>query len=238
MAYSFNIGRRLFPRDATENLPSRRTPFPVFTRRHIVPVLSAPGFPLAGPAFGCGCLSVASFRNLAFSPVRRAVWPTPPNTPSRNRQHAPTRAPHAARSSPANPFLESPADSGTRAPNLQRLRQSGDARQDLVRNSESTTKCGDCGEESGGDAEVSKIRGESERALRAPRRFHSGTAPNPGLGARAAGPMRYLLRRKADPARVCAVTTSSRNHGDFPAILSEITRKSRCFCTSVAVAQR
>src|SRR5690348_4973111 len=65
MAYIFNIGRRLLPRDATEDLPSRRTPFPVFTRRHIVPVLFAPGFPLAGPAFGCGRLSLASYRNLA-----------------------------------------------------------------------------------------------------------------------------------------------------------------------------
>src|SRR5439155_513288 len=52
---------------------------------------------------------------------------------SRDRQRASTRAPHAARSSPANPFLESPADSVTRAPNFRKLGQAGRARQDLVR---------------------------------------------------------------------------------------------------------
>ena len=48
------------------------------------------------------------------------------------------------------PFLESPADFSTRAPNLIRLGQGRRARQDLVRNSESTTKCGDCGDDSKG----------------------------------------------------------------------------------------
>jgi len=46
------------------------------------------------------------------------------------------------------PFLESPADFITRAPNLMKLGQADRARQDLVQNSESTTKCGDSGEES------------------------------------------------------------------------------------------
>jgi len=55
VAYTLNIGHRLFPRDATEDLPPRRTPFPVSTRRrHFVPAL--PGFLWAGPAFGCGSL--------------------------------------------------------------------------------------------------------------------------------------------------------------------------------------
>jgi hypothetical protein len=49
------------------------------------------------------------------------------------------------------PFLESPADFFTRAPNLIRLGQGRRARQDLVRNSESTTKCGDCGDDSRGE---------------------------------------------------------------------------------------
>jgi hypothetical protein len=146
-----------------------------------------------------------------------------------NRQHPSTHAPPAARSSPANPFLESPADSSTRAPNLQRLRQSGDARQDLVRNSESTTKCGDCGEESGGDAEVSKIRGESERPLRALSRFaveQRRIVPQECL-CRAAGGV--WIGCFAGRAQLRAVTLSPRNHGLFPAILSEISRNSRYF---------
>jgi len=52
VAYTLNIGHRLFPRDATEDLPSRQVLFPVSTRRHFVPDFSSPGFPLAGPAFG------------------------------------------------------------------------------------------------------------------------------------------------------------------------------------------
>jgi hypothetical protein len=50
----------------------------------------------------------------------------------------------------ADPFLGSPANFRTRAPNFSKLGQTGGARQDLVRKSESTTKCGDNGEESGG----------------------------------------------------------------------------------------
>ena len=131
----------------------------------------SPGFPLASPAYRVAAvLFVAAFNNLRPSqplprplsggPFGRHRWTSP------TRQHPSAHAPNAARGSPANPFLESPADSGTHAPNLQRLRQAGDARQDLVRISESTTKCGDCGEESGGDAEVSRIRGESGSPLR------------------------------------------------------------------------
>jgi len=46
------------------------------------------------------------------------------------------------------PFLGSPADFSTCAPNLIRLGQGRRARQDLVRNSESTTKYGDSGDDS------------------------------------------------------------------------------------------
>ena len=144
-----------FP-DSRSNSDIQSTPLYSTPTRPLCPA-NRPGFTRR---FSLGtCVAPA----LSGGPFRRRRR----TTPSRNRQHASTHAPHAARSSPANPFLESPADSGTRAPNFRKLRQSGDARQDLVRISESTTKCGDYGEESGGDAEVSKIRGESERALRA-----------------------------------------------------------------------
>ena len=164
-----NISHRLFPRDATEDLPFAPVSVSCFHPTPLGPGLLLPGFPLARPAFGlrqpfvCHCRS-----NPCLKPCPAGHLADTAGHPlTYNRQRPSTHAPPAARGSPANPFLESPADSSTRAPNLQRLRQSGDARQDLVRNSESTTKCGDYGEESGGDAEVSKIRGESERPLHA-----------------------------------------------------------------------
>src|SRR5271154_5836061 len=67
-------------------------------------------------------------------------WATKP-TPRANGSAEPSR----------KPFLESPADFVTRAPNFLKLGQAGRARQDLVRKSESTTKCGDCGDESSGE---------------------------------------------------------------------------------------
>jgi hypothetical protein len=229
VAYTLNIGHRRFPRDATEDLPSRRTPLPVSTRRHTAPVVSSPGL---SPGWSgvrlrqlvCRKLSQPCPSRFFASPVRRAVCSTPPDIPL--TQHASTHAPHAAQSCPANPFLESPADSGTQAPNLQKLRQAGDARQDLVRISESTTKCGDCGEESGGDAEVSKIRGESESALRARPCFHSPGPSN--LTARAGlWDLAWACGSWVGLDRIRqAVTHSSRADGDFPAILSEITRNS------------
>ena len=195
MAYSFNIGHRLFPRDATEDLPSRRAPLPFSTRRHIVPVSLYRDVP--GPVrFLVASIATRSRPCPAGRFLRRRR-----TTPSRQSATASTRAPDAARSSPANPFLESPADSGTRAPNLQRLRQAGDARQDLVRISERTTKCGDYGDESAGDAEVSRIRGESERELSSPSRFHSPKAPNRSVltlgrrGERGCRPLACLKQR-------------------------------------------
>ena len=75
--------------------------------------------------------------------------------------HAPRRC---RRGAAQTPFLESPADSSLPAPNVPRLGQARRARQALVRKPKSTTKCGDCGDESGGDAQVSDIRSEFERA--------------------------------------------------------------------------
>jgi len=103
---------------------------------------------------------------------------TPPDTPHVNWRQTSTRAPHAARSSPEAPFWKARRTPLPARRTCQRLRQVGNARQDLVRISERTTKCGDYGDESGGDAEVSRIRGESERELRPPSRFHSPAAPN------------------------------------------------------------
>jgi len=84
VAYRLNIGHRLFPRDATEDLPSRRTRF--LTRRHLVPVLLFRDFPWLVRLSGCGSVVCATFRNLAPAnlarvPVRRAVSSTPPDTP-------------------------------------------------------------------------------------------------------------------------------------------------------------
>jgi len=141
VAYTVNIGHRLFARDATEDLPSRQVLFPVSTRRHFVPALSFRDFP-GWSGFGLRqcCLS-QPFRNLTPANLctgQSSHWPIfalalsggpfgrhAGHPLTQNRQHPSTHAPHAARGSPANPFLESPADSGTRAPNLQRLRQAG-----------------------------------------------------------------------------------------------------------------
>jgi hypothetical protein len=178
---------------------------------------------LAGPAVGCGAVVCRNISQPCPSPVRRAVLVDAAGPPPHVTGNTHPRA-RRTRRSPANPLLESPADSGTRAPNLQRLRQAGDARQDLVRISESTTKCGDYGEESGVDAEVSKIRGESERALRTQSRFHSQ------YRAYARCRKRVGIGCRANASGARAVTLSSRNHGDFPAILGEKMRKSRHFC--------
>src|SRR3974390_660199 len=77
------------------------------------------------------------------------------------RAQKPTLAPRRHEALP-QPFLESPADFVTRAPNLMKLGQASRARQDLVWNSESTTKCGDYGDKAEGNAQVSEIRDESE----------------------------------------------------------------------------
>ena len=162
-----------------EDLPSRQIPFPVSTRRHFVPAFSFPGFPLTGS--GVRAVVCRNLSQPCPSPVRHR--PTPPHAKSATRIHA--RAAHGAKQS-RKPLFGEPGGLRTRAPNLQRLRQAGDARQDLVRISESTTKCGDCGEESGGDEEVSKIRGESERPLHALSPFCARAALN--RAARTLGP--------------------------------------------------
>jgi hypothetical protein len=42
--------------------------------------------------------------------------------------------------------------------------------------------------------------------------------------------MRVLIHRPAERLPAASVGLSSRNHKDFPAILSEISRNSRYFC--------
>src|SRR5262249_49737636 len=62
-----------------------------------------PGFPLIGPARAAQLILPPGLA-LPGGPSL-----TPPDTPSRDdRQHASTHAPHAARSSPANPLLDKP----------------------------------------------------------------------------------------------------------------------------------
>src|SRR5262249_42923176 len=130
MAYWLNIGHRLFPRDAMEDLPPRLNPFSPFPPDATFLPAQAPGFPLIGPARAVQLILLLGLA-LPGGPL------TPPGPPSRgDRQPPSTHPPHAARSSPANPFLESPADFVTRAPNLTKLGQASRARQELVRNSE------------------------------------------------------------------------------------------------------
>ena len=93
-------------------------------------------------------------QSLHSAPTPVAV-PVFPETPSRLVQlsEETTRfLPRADGQRAAVPqsLLESPADFATCAPNFRKLGQAGRARQDLVRESESTTKYGDSGEESCG----------------------------------------------------------------------------------------
>jgi len=105
MAYWLNIGHRLFPRDAMEG--SSAAPQPVLsvsTRRHISPRAAAGISPdRTGSRCNLYCRLV--------QPAQRAIA----DTAGHPLTHASTHPPHAARSSPANPFLESPADFVTRA---------------------------------------------------------------------------------------------------------------------------
>ena len=128
----------------------------------------------------------------------------------------------------------------TPAPNVPRLGQARGARQALVRKSESSTKCGDCGDESGGDAQVSDIRSEFKRGWRRatgplpPRRVGKPTLSVSG------GRQRRQRRLGREEARtrlrhgpVTFVMGQSRCGGDFPLILSETPRKNRRFCHSL-----
>jgi len=74
VAYTLNIGHRLFARDAMEDLPSRQVLFPVSARRHFVPDFFFRDFPwLVGFRLQQRCLSLP-LATFALSPVRRAVW--------------------------------------------------------------------------------------------------------------------------------------------------------------------
>jgi hypothetical protein len=127
-------------------------------------------------------------------------------------------------------LLESPADFVTRAPNFQKLGQAGRARQDLVRESESTTKYGDNGEESRGGCVSIGHPFEIRKAPSAAAAGFSwdntlarpewGTDPGPELAASG----------RADSSMVDRpVTGLSRNGGPFRPILSETRRKAAVF---------
>jgi len=73
MAYSFNIGHRLFPRDATSSIAPNPASF--FHPTPHRPGLCSPGCPLAGPAFGYGD------RNLPSSLSGGPMSSTPPDNP-------------------------------------------------------------------------------------------------------------------------------------------------------------
>jgi hypothetical protein len=81
--------------------------------------------------------------------------------------------------------------------------------------------------------EVSKIRGDSERQLHALSRFHTHETPNRGAFALTLDAESHADRMPSQCLGRESVTLSSRNHGDFLAILSEITRKSRHFCAKL-----
>jgi hypothetical protein len=140
----------------------------------------------------------------------------------------------AARCRPANSFLESPADFVTRAPNFLRLGQAGRARQDLVRESESTTKYGDCGEES--PRRCASI-GYADRIRKARMavhpRFPVSQAPEPPSGSLdngLAGADRSGSGSHGRPVGRVSVTDLSRNDKGFLPILSEMARKIASFC--------
>jgi hypothetical protein len=142
----------------------------------------------------------------------------------------------AARCRPANSFLESPADFVTRAPNFLRLGQAGRARQDLVRESESTTKYGDCGEES--PRRCASI-GYADRIRKARiavhPRFPASRAPEPPLGTLDNGSRerdRGRSGRAGAPSAGMSVTNLSRKDGAFLPILSEMARKNAGFCAT------
>ena len=134
----------------------------------------------------------------------------------------------------ADPFLGSPANFRTRAPNFSKLGQTGRARQDLVRKSESTTKCGDSGDESVG--EEPSIR--DSKGIRKSPRFavtafladkRHPELPVHAPSARPSRPPRPGARR--DESR--GVTQLSRNGAGLQPILSEKTCETGIFLTSI-----
>jgi hypothetical protein len=57
MACRLNIGHRLFPRDAMEDLPLRLNPFSLFPPDATFLPAQPPEFPLIGPARGATCIA-------------------------------------------------------------------------------------------------------------------------------------------------------------------------------------
>ena len=138
-----------------------------------------------------------------------------------------------ARAAPDTLFGEPGGLCFTLAPNPPRLGQARRARQALVRKSESSTKCGDCGDESGGDAQVSDIRSEFKRG----RRRGTNCLPPRRVGKptllRRCERQGGVVTQEGGKAGTCLVMSQSRCGGDFPVILSETPRKNRRFCHSL-----
>jgi hypothetical protein len=145
------------------------------------------------------------------------------------RQSHPYARAMPARAAPDTLFGEPGGLCFTLAPNVPRLGQARRARQALVRKSESSTKCGDCGVESEGDAQVSDIRSEFKRGRwRATNWLPPRRVGKPILFRRCAG--EGALSRGATGGLAHVVDMSqSRCGGDFPVILSETSRKNRRF---------
>ena len=148
---------------------------------------------------------------------------------ARLAQTKPASAPSAARNESRKPFLESPADFVTRAPNVGKLGQPDRARQDLVRNSESSTKCGDCGDESsGGRISIGYLGWIRKAPIGAAAIFSwqaGHTRPRRARKRLALSPI--VATRRA--VHFCGFTLLSRNDGPFLLILSETPRKIAAF---------
>jgi hypothetical protein len=168
----------------------------------------------------------------APTPVAVPVRPRPrrasSNSPKRRQDSC--LAPMGSALPSRKSLLESPADFVTRAPNFQKLGQAGRARQDLVRESESTTKYGDNGEEScGGCVSIGhpfEIRKASSAAAAGFSPDNTVACPewgaDPGLELTASGrPDSSVVSRP--------VTGLSRNGGPFRPILRETRRKAAVF---------
>jgi hypothetical protein len=166
----------------------------------------------------------------ATIPVAAPVGPEPPS-----RRHSPKRrqvsrlALMGSALPSRKPLWKSPADFATCAPNFEKLGQGRRARQDLVRESESTTKCGDSGEEScggcvsiGHPTEIRKAPGAAAAGFPLDCWFLPRSSGADGDGtAGKDGCAKFPPRPAKSP--IC------RNGWPFWPILSETRRKTRFF---------